>query len=98
MGLLSNLRVLIGSDIGEKVRSIYRQVETLRTDFDELADLTEARYRRLNKRARDAAREPQEATTAPEPVQTTGNARIDRLRLRRARRRGQLHVMNGDEG
>ncbi len=88
MGLLSNLRVLAGSDIGDTVREILRRVRLVEQRMDDDAELSEARYRRLNKRRRDAERdaEPSGEESGTQAPSSTGNPRIDRLRARRSRR------------
>lgn len=56
MGLLSNLRVLAGSDIGDQVQELLAEVRRLRAELSDQTDLCELRYRRQNKRDKDARR------------------------------------------
>lgn len=53
MGLLSNLRVLCTSDIGDVVREVRRKVIQIEADLDEQAEQSELRFRRLRKRQSD---------------------------------------------
>lgn len=79
MGLWTNLRVLCGSDIGDRVRDLTRTVKQLQGELDSMADLCESRHRRYNKREKDDQRRP------AVPMEQTSPA-VDRLLARRAAR------------
>lgn len=85
MGLLSNLRVLCGSDIGDQVRDLKKQVTQLVTEVEDALALSEQRYRRLSKRLRD---DPGGNGHAATPA--TENSRVDRLVARRAARSARV--------
>ena len=83
MGLLSNLRVLAGSDIGNVVRELRNRVDQLTTELDDVRALSESRYRRLAKRQRDDPTGGGGDAQAP-----ATNDRVARLLARRAARNG----------
>lgn len=89
MSLFENLRVLRESDIGEQLSKARSELRTLRSEFDDFIELMERRWRRLRKRAVDDPEEqgPNSDRSVPREASRplTGNPRIDRLRLRRAR-------------
>jgi hypothetical protein len=83
MGLLSNLRVLCASDIGDVVRDTRKKVAQLEADIDEMRELSELRFRRLRKRQSDERGvENGDARTVPE------NPALARLLARRSARAG----------
>lgn len=85
MGLLGNLRVLCGSDIGDRYRRLVNLYEQLVTEFEDHKTLTEARYRRLSKRLRDEPGDNgHEATPAHQ------SSRVARLVARRAARNSRV--------
>ena len=90
MGLLDNLRVLCTSDVGSQVRQLHSRLVQLETDFDEMRDLTERRFRRVRKRETDERTSPN-GDVAP-PAQ---DSRVARILARRARR-GMHPAAQGD--
>lgn len=80
MGLLANLQVLCQSDVGSVVRELRTRLVQLETDFDEMRDLTERRFRRVRKRESDEERSTNGMAQAAE------NPAVARILARRARR------------
>jgi hypothetical protein len=90
MGLLANLRELCASDVGSVVRELRTRLMQLETDFDEMRDLTERRFRRVRKRDSDETERTNGSAQAP-PM----DARVGRILARRARR-GMHPAAQGD--
>lgn len=84
MGLVANLRVLCGSDIGDQVAQLRSELRKLRNDVDDHMDTIERRTRRWQKRERDDVRAAAAAPPVPGLPPSTGNARLDALARRRA--------------